>query len=245
MPSYYKPLLNAIELRHADDVRRHLMQMSPDQKKRLSKKRKSLLDEAASGRQNKVMAILIDHRVTKWVGSHENNQVFIRLIEDYIEDGGIDKESNATKHKLRMDVLSNRGDLAKTTNAIQILLQSQGRWLVSKLQGTALVRNTSTHIGDNISWDIRDGVENTFDRATGRRIRLDQVLFGKPQRLVLSGTLLSKEEEWIVNIEGTTREVLEKIYQEYELMLKESPRSLYFEGLRLDSKRKYFLELGS
>ncbi|RYO02601.1 hypothetical protein AA0121_g13255 [Alternaria tenuissima] len=89
MPSYYKPLLNAIELRHADDVRRHLMQMSPDQKKRLSKKRKSLLDEAASGRQNKVMAILIDHRVTKWVGSHENNQVFIRLIEDYIEDGGI------------------------------------------------------------------------------------------------------------------------------------------------------------
>lgn len=144
-----------------------------------------------------------------------------------------------------MDVLSNRGDLAKTTNAIQILLQSQGRWLVSKLQGTALVRITSTHIGDNISWDIRDGVENTFDRATGRRIRLDQVLFGKPQRLVLSGTLLSKEEEWIVNIEGTTREVLEKIYQEYEPMLKESPRSLYFEGLRLDSKRKYFLELGT
>ncbi|KAI0569027.1 hypothetical protein Alg130_11821, partial [Pyrenophora tritici-repentis] len=86
MLSYYERLLDAIDHRRTDDVRKLLKKMSHQDETCLLWEEGSLLDVAASQSQSEVMALLIENGITKWFGSKENNRVFIRLIDDYVAD---------------------------------------------------------------------------------------------------------------------------------------------------------------
>jgi hypothetical protein len=266
MSSYYERLLYAIERSRTKDVRIILEEMSLEDEKSLLWGKASLLDEAASRSKSAIMAFLIQNGVTKWFGSQENNRVFIRLIDDYLVNRKFgnflqsasyskkswletDEEPTTKRHKQGMNVLKHKDNPADATKAIQDLLKSQEQWLISLLRGRALVRNTSKIIGSNISWYIKDGVLRACDHVTGRKFNHNQVLFEKPVKLVLCGKLREEEKEWIVDIEGTTKEVLEKIYFEYKPMFKDMGDEMWFEGLSKvlmgKHKGKYFLHLGS
>lgn len=262
MSSYYERLQHAIARHRTDNVRELLTEMSLEDKTCLLMKEESLLDVAASKSQSEVMALLIENGVTKWFGSKDNNRVFIRLIDDYKADkifGNLlqnatcrnksslktDKEPTTLRHKCRMDVLKHREDSADTTAAIKVLLAFQERWLVSQLRRTALVRNTSKIVGDNISWFIQNGVLGAYDRVTGRKLRMNQVLFQKPVELLLCGESDDEPKEWTVNIKGTTEQVLQKIYSEYEPIFEEMGDGLFSEGLCKMREGKYFLALES
>jgi hypothetical protein len=86
MSSYYKPLLDAIKHYQTKDVRILLKEMSLEDKECLLQKEASLLDVAAFSLQSAVMAFLIQYGVAKWFGSQKKNRIFIRLIDDYLED---------------------------------------------------------------------------------------------------------------------------------------------------------------
>jgi hypothetical protein len=85
MSSDYKGLLHTIEVDEKDSVRKILKETSKSGKTYLLYG-KNLLDLAASGSQSEVMALLIEHGINQWVGSPHNNRIFIRLIEDYLQD---------------------------------------------------------------------------------------------------------------------------------------------------------------
>jgi hypothetical protein len=76
---------------------------------------------------------------------------------------------------------------------------------------------------------------------------MDQVLFEKPVQLLICGELDEENKEWTVKIEGTTEQVLEKIYSayKYKSMFEEMGDGWFFEGLHKVHKEKYFLHLGS
>jgi hypothetical protein len=238
--------------------------MSDEDKRHLLWGEESLLDVAAAGSQRAVMLLLIENGVTKWFGSQENNRAFIRLIEDYLVDvmfGNFlqsanccnksslktDEEPTTKTHIRRMDVLKYKNNLADATKAIQFLLAYQKQWLISRLRSKAWVRNTSEIVGNNISWFIKDGVLGAYDDVTGRKFRMDQVLFEKPVQLLICGELDEENKEWTVKIEGTTEQVLEKIYSayKYKSMFEEMGDGWFFEGLHKVHKGKYFLHLGS
>jgi hypothetical protein len=249
--SDYKTLLVAIENHETGNVRKLLEKTDLFEK--------SLLDVAASGSRSEVMALLIEHDIKQWVGSKENNLVFIRLIEDYMtlrsarlykkNSPKTDKEPKTIKQKRkqkrRMDVLD---DSADTTKAIQHLLKSQPKWLISQLRGKALVRKTSKIVGNNISWLTSDGLPSAYDLITGRQFLEDQVLFEKPVQLLLRVQLDDEDEEdeyWPVEIKGTTKEVLEEIYSQYEPIFQAMGDRLVFQGLKKMGEGMYTAYLGS
>lgn len=158
------------------------------------------------------------------------------LTEKFIN---IDKESIDAKNVCRMNVLESKDDVSKTSQAIQVLLKYQRKWLAGKLKGTARVRITDDTIGLNIRWYINETWENAYDRVTGRKIRLKQVLFEGPVEL----KLFDQQKEWTVTVQGTTENVLEKIYMEYQPVSEEI--GPVFEALSKEGDKKYSIDLGS
>lgn len=168
--------------------------------------------------------------------------------------------------------MKHKEDPEKATSAIQDLLKYQKDWLVSQLRGKAFVRNTTKMhrrhlswsivdgvifswqvitgrpieketeiVACNIHWDIWDDVSCAYDIGTGRELRMDQILFPGPVKLLLYSK--SRPDGWTVEIKGTTKEVLEKIYIEHQPILEELDGEVCFEGLREYYKGTYFVDL--
>jgi hypothetical protein len=140
--------------------------------------------------------------------------------------------------------MKHKDNPADATKAIQDLLESQEQWLILRLRGKALVRNTSKAVGTNISWSVLDDVLRARDHVTGRKLRMDQVLFERPVELLMCGELDGEDISWTVKIKGTTKEVLEKIYSEYKRKSDDTSHVI-FQGLDKQSKGKYYLNLSS
>jgi hypothetical protein len=151
--------------------------------------------------------------------------------------------------------MKHKDNLADATKAIQVLLQAQPKWLISRLRGKAWVRNSyenvrnknSVIVGSNISWFIKDGVMKAYDLVTGRMLRDDQVLFHRPVELLLCGELDGEDTDYPVKTDktdkGTTEEVLQKIYSHCKPMFK-MHEEWGFQGLLKIDKGKYIIRCG-
>lgn len=128
-------------------------------------------------------------------------------------------------------MLKRKHNSKKTTKAIQNLLQTQQEWLVDRLRTPVSVEVTSEHIGQNITWYIEKGIGSARDHSSGRKLRMDQMLFPKPVKLFFEHEVDEENKEWTVEIGGTTRKVLGKIYDEFKKNLDIEKMDLYFEGL--------------
>lgn len=85
MSDNYKNLLRAVKMCQTDHLVGLLKKMSVKEKNNLSSRRRSLLDEAASGSNMEVMAILIENGITKWCGLQDSNLIFVGLLQEYYE----------------------------------------------------------------------------------------------------------------------------------------------------------------
>ena len=128
-------------------------------------------------------------------------------------------------------MLKHEHNSEETTKAIKKLLKTQQQWLVSRLRKRVSVEVTSEHIGQNITWYIDKGIGSARDHPSGRKLRMDQMLFPEPVKLLFDHEVDGKKKEWTVEIEGTTRKVLGKIYDELKKNLDIKKMNLYFEGL--------------
>jgi hypothetical protein len=161
-----------------------------------------------------------------------------------------------------------RHDTQTTTRLVQEILKLNPGWLVSMLCRPALAfihpfetgsgwydlllrwRNPSPRrivlIGYNISWSLHtlDIEFSARDRRSSRPLFMDQVLITEPTEVALPNR--GRESNLsVIELSGTTKDVLEQICIVYKRYIEDNGYSFSFEGLDGFSNGSYFLTFGT
>jgi hypothetical protein len=156
------------------------------------------------------------------------------------------------KEVIREFFTATKGKENKSKICIRRLLNEEKLFLERVLEAPAPVHCGGNIVGENIIWNIRDGVDSARD-VTGKRIYWEQVMF--PHAILIyclcrkNTAISNSQSDYAEVLVGdkicTARDVFESIHKLWKTYLGDSIKQLSYKGLKKVGKEEYWLLVGS